>query len=96
MNFSVQNKQNKKDTFFSNPKFWHFYDFLKLEVFPEENPTQNFQIHWDRAKIGKKIQSEFTDLFFLARNSQNFEKDYKVTFTDKTSISNIPKIQIIS
>ena len=40
MNFSVQKKQNKKDTFFSNPKFWLFYDFLKLEVFPEENLTQ--------------------------------------------------------
>ena len=40
MNISVQNKQNKKDTIFSNPKFWLFGGFLNLEVFPEENPTQ--------------------------------------------------------
>ena len=33
-------KENKKDTFFSNPKFWLFEDFLILKVFPEKNLTQ--------------------------------------------------------
>ena len=58
-------------------------------------PHKNFQIHWGRAEIGEKFQSALTDLSFLARNSQNFKKDYKITFIDKTSIINIPKIQII-
>ena len=30
----------QKDTFFKNSKFGLFGDFLKLEVFPEENPIQ--------------------------------------------------------
>ena len=85
MNFSVQNKQNK-DTFFSNPKFGLFYDFLKLEVFPEENPTQKLPNSSGPRKNWQQIQSEFTDLSILARNSQKFEKDYKITFIDKTSI----------
>ena len=44
----------------------------------------------------QKFQKTITDLSFLARNSQNFEKDYQITVIDKTSISIIPKIQIIS
>ena len=35
----IKNKE-KKDTLISNLKFRIFSDFLKLEVFPEENPTQ--------------------------------------------------------
>ena len=69
MNFLVQNKQNKKDTFFSKPTFGLFGDFLKLEVFPEENPTQklrnmnmseseNVRIHFwsnpENVRIGKR------------------------------------------
>ena len=66
LNISVQNKQNKKDTFFSNPKFWLFGDFLKLEVFPEENPTQKL------ANSLEPRRNWFTDLSFVARNSQIF------------------------
>ena len=58
-------------------------------------PHKNLQIHWGRVEIGKKIQSALTDLSFWARNSQNFEKDYKITVVDKTLLSNISKIQII-
>ena len=50
----MQNNQNKKDTFFSNPNFCFFGDFLKLKVFPEENPAHNLQIHWGCVEIGKK------------------------------------------
>ena len=95
MKFSVQNKQNKKDTFFSNPKFWLFGNFLKLEVFPEENPTQKLTNSLGPRRNWQKNQSTFTDLSFLARNSQNFEKYYKIVVVDKTSISNKPKMQII-
>ena len=35
----------------------------------------------------QKNQNAFTDLSFLARNSQNFEKDYKITVVGKTLIS---------
>ena len=87
--------QNKKDTFFSNLRFWLFWAFLKLEVFPEENPTQKLPNSLGPRRNRQKIQSAFTNLSFLARNSQNFEKYYKITFIDKTSNSNILKIQII-
>ena len=56
---------------------------------------KNLQIHWGRVEIDKKYQSTFTDLSFFARNSQDFEKDYKITVVDKTILSNILKIQII-
>ena len=36
----MQNKQNKKDTFSETQSFGFLGIFLKLEVFPEENPTQ--------------------------------------------------------
>ena len=86
MNFSLQNIQANKN--FSNLKFWLFGDFLKLEVFPEENPAQKLANSLGPHRNWQKIQSAFRDLSFLARNSQNFEKD-------ETLISNIPKIQII-
>ena len=66
-----------------------FGDFLKLEVFPEENSTQKLPNSLGPRRNWQKFQSVFTDLSFLARNSQNFEKNYKITFIDKTSISNI-------
>ena len=90
--YKVQNKQNKKDTFFSNPKFWLFGDFLKLKFFLRRILHKNLQIHWGSAEIGKKIQSAFIDLSFLTRNSQNFEnKNYKIIVVDKTLI---PKYHI--
>ena len=82
MIFLVQNKQ----THF----FWLFGDFLKLE-----NLTQKLANSLGPPRNWQKIQSAFTDLSFLARNSETFEKDYKITVVEKTSISNIPKIQII-
>ena len=91
LSFSVQNKQNKKDTFFSNPKFWLFYDFLKLEVFPEENPTQKLPNSLGPRRNWEELSECIHRFVFFARNSQNFEKDYKITFIDKKSISNIPQ-----
>ena len=43
----------------------------------------------------QKNQSAFTGLYFLTRNSQNFEKEHIITVVDKTLVSNIPKIQAI-
>ena len=90
MNFSVQNKQNTKGTLYSNLKFWLVHD--ELEFFPEENPTQNLQIHWDRVEIVKKFLMCIHTFVFLTINSQNFETEYKKTAVDKTLVSNIPKI----
>ena len=73
-----------------------FGDFLKLEVFVEENPTQKLANSLGPRRNWQKNQSVFTDLPFLARNGQNFEKNYNITFIDKLSNSNILKIQIIS
>ena len=53
-NISAQNKQNKKDNFYSNPKFWIFGDFLKLEVFPEKNPTQKLANSWGPCRNWQK------------------------------------------
>ena len=61
LNFSVQNKQNKKDTFFSNPKFWRFYDFLKLEVFSSgESHTKTSKFIGAAQKLAKnfKVRSQ--------------------------------------
>ena len=66
----MQNKQKK--TFFRNPKFWPFGDFLKLGIFPDENPTQKLADSLGPCSNGKIFQSAFTDLSFLARNSQIF------------------------
>ena len=105
INFSAQNKQNKKDTFFSNPKVWHFHDFLNLEFFPEKSPTQKLANSLGPRRNCQKNQAAFTDLYILTRNSQNFETEYKTTVgfeteykttvVDKTLVSNIPKIQTI-
>ena len=84
----------KIDTFFSNPRFWLFGDFLKLEV-PEENPTLKLANSFGPRRNWQKNESAFTDLSFLVRNSQNIEKDYKTTVVDKTLKSNITKIQLI-
>ena len=78
MNFSVQNKQNKKNTFFGNLKFWLFHDYLKLDFFPEENPIQNLQILWGRVEIVKKIKGVHRFALF-DKNSQNFETEHKLT-----------------
>ena len=83
----------QKGHFFQQPQILAFLDFLKLEVFPEENPTQKLANSLVPCRNWQK--NSFTDLSFLARNSQSFEKDYKITIKDKTFISNIPKIQII-
>ena len=60
MNFSVQNKQNKKD--FQQPQILALYDFLKLEVFPEENPTQKLPNSLGPRRNWQKIQSTFTEI----------------------------------
>ena len=80
-NFSVQNKQNKKATF--------FMIFYKLIFFLRRVSHKNLQIHCGRVEIVKNIQSAFTDLHFLTRNGLYFEKDYKITVVDKTLISNM-------
>ena len=64
-----------------------------MEFFQRRILHKNLQILWGRVEIGKKIQSVFTDLAFSARNSQIFEKDYKITVVEKTLKGNI---QIIS
>ena len=95
MNLSVQNKQNKKDTFQQSQilTFWWFFKTWKF--FLKRIPHKNFQIDKGRVDISKKIKVRSQICLFLARNSQNFEKDYRLTVLDKTLISNIPKIQTI-
>ena len=38
--FSTYVKETTKRTLFQKPQILAFYDFLKLDFFPEENPTQ--------------------------------------------------------
>ena len=94
MNISVQNKQNKKDTFFSNPKFWLFGDFLKLEVFPEENPTQKPANSLEPRRNWQKISKMRSQIWlFWPEIVKIFEKDHKITVVDIVTYQKFSKFR---
>ena len=65
---------------------------MKLEVFPEENPTQKLP---NSHKLAKKFKVRSQICLFWPEIVKILKKYYKVTFIDKMSKGNIPKIQII-
>ena len=66
--------------------------FLKLEFFPEENPTQKLTNSLGPRRNCQKKSKCVHRFAFLTRNSQSFETEYKITVVDKTLVSEMKEL----